>query len=53
VQAVSRRIASAVARVAIDENGLDRIDDEGIQQRIDDIWWKPAYVPIHLAGSNE
>lgn len=53
VQAVSRRIALAVARVAIDENGLDRIDDEGIQQRIDDIWWKPAYVPIHLAGSNE
>lgn len=49
VQAVSRRIASAVARAAADEGTGDQIDDDEIQRRIDELWWTAAYAPVQPA----
>jgi malate dehydrogenase (oxaloacetate-decarboxylating) len=46
VQAVSRRIAVAVAQVAVDEGTGDQLDKDGIQRRIDELWWTAAHVPI-------
>ncbi len=45
VAALSRKIAIAVARVAQAQGLALEIPDEVLEQRIDAIFWTPAYRP--------
>ncbi len=46
VQAVSRRIARAVAAAAAAEGVGDDIDEAEIDRRLDASWWEPSYHPV-------
>ena len=48
VRAVSRAVAIAVARAAIEEGVAEKLDD--LEEAIDAAMWEPEYLPYRSAG---
>lgn len=46
VQAVSKRIALAVAQAARAEGVGDNVADSELERRLDRVWWTPVYQPF-------
>jgi malic enzyme len=46
---VTRQVAAAVIRAAVSEGIGDKLDEEGVRQRLADAHWEPAYPPYTAA----
>ncbi len=53
IHAVSRRIAKAVGRAAVDEGVAEPMDDAEVDRRVDARWWRPEYAPVSLRDESE
>ncbi len=50
IETVSRQIAVAVARAAIEQGVAPAIDDETLMARIEKTWWQADYAPYRRSA---
>ena len=50
IETVSRQIAVAVARAAIEQGVAPALDDETLMARIEKTWWQADYAPYRRSA---